>query len=59
MAVRMNLDQSIPDLHVAFCILLEAYCGVAWLFLGVANSDALLYDQDWKKIAKQYPSNFR
>ena len=24
----------------------EAYKGVAWLFLGVANSDALLYDDE-------------
>merc|ERR1719199_1729846 len=30
----------------------EAYKGVAWLFLGVANSDALLYDDDWKAMEK-------
>merc|ERR1711998_442231 len=24
--------------------------GLAWLFLGVANTDALLYDADWQKI---------
>eukprot|EP01084_Bolivina_argentea_P036764 67980_1 len=36
-----------------------AYRGEAWLFLGVANTDALLYDEDWKKIVSQYPSNFR
>ncbi|KAK7231047.1 NADPH-hemoprotein reductase [Aureococcus anophagefferens] len=26
----------------------EAYKGTAWLFLGVANSDALLYDEEWQ-----------
>merc|ERR1712032_1562737 len=26
----------------------EAYKGQAWLFLGVANSDALLYDDEWQ-----------
>ena len=25
-----------------------AYKGLAWLFLGVANSDALLYDDEWQ-----------
>mmetsp|Transcript_66743 Transcript_66743/g.127123 ORF Transcript_66743/g.127123 Transcript_66743/m.127123 type:complete len:394 (-) Transcript_66743:84-1265(-) len=33
--------------------------GLAWLFLGVANTDALLYDDDWKAIAKEHPDNFR
>jgi len=33
--------------------------GLAWLFLGVANSDALLYDEDWKAMQKAYPDNFR
>jgi ferredoxin--NADP+ reductase len=33
--------------------------GLAWLFLGVANTDALLYDDDWKAIQKEYPDNFR
>ena len=28
----------------------KAFKGVAWLFLGVANTDALLYDEDWQKI---------
>jgi ferredoxin--NADP+ reductase len=37
----------------------EAYKGQAWLFLGVANSDALLYDDEWQEILKSYPSNFR
>merc|ERR1719168_436163 len=33
--------------------------GLAWLFLGVANTDSLLYDEDWKKIAAEDPSRFR
>ena len=26
------------------------YSGLAWLFLGVANSDALLYDDEWQEV---------
>merc|ERR1711988_978274 len=37
----------------------EAYKGLAWLFLGVANSDALLYDDEWQSVLKEYPENFR
>ncbi|CAB9506013.1 reductase, leaf isozyme 2, chloroplastic [Seminavis robusta] len=37
----------------------EAYKGQAWLFLGVANSDALLYDDEWQEAKKNYPDNFR
>merc|ERR1719252_302797 len=37
----------------------EAYKGLAWLFLGVANTDALLYDDEWQPILKSYPDNFR
>lgn len=33
--------------------------GLAWLFLGVANKDALLYDEDWQKIKKENPEQFR
>jgi ferredoxin--NADP+ reductase len=33
--------------------------GVAWLFLGVANTDALLYDDDWKAIQKANPDHFK
>jgi ferredoxin--NADP+ reductase len=33
--------------------------GLAWLFLGVANTDALLYDDDWKRIQEENPDNFR
>merc|ERR1712182_20943 len=37
----------------------EAYKGLAWLFLGVANTDALLYDDDWQEIKAKFPDNFR
>merc|ERR1712227_340173 len=37
----------------------EAYKGLAWLFLGVANTDALLYDDEWQSVLKEYPDNFR
>lgn len=36
-----------------------AYKGEAWLFLGVANSDALLYDDEWQSVLKEFPNNFR
>ena len=36
-----------------------AYKGQAWLFLGVANSDALLYDDEWQEVKTKYPDNFR
>merc|ERR1719484_286696 len=35
------------------------YKGLAWLFLGVANSDALLYDDEWQTILKNFPNNFK
>ena len=35
------------------------YKGLAWLFLGVANSDALLYDDEWQEVLKNNPDNFR
>jgi ferredoxin--NADP+ reductase len=37
----------------------SAYKGEAWLFLGVANSDALLYDDEFQKAKKDFPDNFR
>jgi ferredoxin--NADP+ reductase len=37
----------------------RAYKGVAWLFLGVANKDALLYHDDWLKVKEKFPNNFR
>lgn len=33
--------------------------GLAWLFLGVANTDGLLYDDEWKKIETEHPDQFR
>merc|ERR1740127_166535 len=35
------------------------YKGLAWLFLGVANSDALLYDDEWQDVLTRFPDNFR
>ncbi|GAB5368584.1 hypothetical protein AAMO2058_001332000 [Amorphochlora amoebiformis] len=37
----------------------DKFKGLAWLFLGVANSDALLYDEDWKSMQEKYPDQFR
>lgn len=37
----------------------RAYKGLAWLFLGVANTDSLLYDADWQMLLKKHPNNFR
>ena len=34
----------------------EAYKGLAWLFLGVANSDALLYDEEWQAAKSKFPA---
>merc|ERR1712199_114513 len=36
----------------------EAYKGQAWLFLGVANTDALLYDDEWQEVLKGNPEQF-
>ncbi|CAK9141163.1 unnamed protein product [Ilex paraguariensis] len=33
--------------------------GLAWLFLGVANTDSLLYDDEFTKYLQEYPDNFR
>ena len=37
----------------------NVYKGEAWLFLGVANSDALLYDDEFQEAKSKYPDNFR
>jgi len=37
----------------------KAYQGTAWLFLGVANSDAILYDEEWQLVLEKYPKNFK
>ncbi|CAI0545566.1 unnamed protein product [Linum tenue] len=33
--------------------------GLAWLFLGVANTDSLLYDEEFTKYLQEYPDHFR
>eukprot|EP00566_Odontella_aurita_P037782 CAMPEP_0113571838 /NCGR_PEP_ID=MMETSP0015_2-20120614/25773_1 /TAXON_ID=2838 /ORGANISM="Odontella" /LENGTH=333 /DNA_ID=CAMNT_0000474827 /DNA_START=106 /DNA_END=1103 /DNA_ORIENTATION=- /assembly_acc=CAM_ASM_000160 len=33
----------------------EVYKGQAWLFLGVANSDALLYDDEFQEAKEKFP----
>ena len=33
----------------------QDYKGLAWLFLGVANSDALLYDDEWQVLTLTQP----
>ncbi|XP_024542927.1 ferredoxin--NADP reductase, embryo isozyme, chloroplastic [Selaginella moellendorffii] len=33
--------------------------GLAWLFLGVANRDSLLYHDEFEGYLKEYPDNFR
>ncbi|KAL0352788.1 UNVERIFIED_CONTAM: Ferredoxin--NADP reductase, root-type isozyme, chloroplastic [Sesamum angustifolium] len=33
--------------------------GLAWLFLGVANGDSILYDEEFSKYLREYPDNFR
>ena len=33
--------------------------GLFWLFMGVANSDAKLYDDEISAMSAAYPSNFR
>ncbi|CAA7046986.1 unnamed protein product [Microthlaspi erraticum] len=35
------------------------YDGLSWLFLGVANADSLLYDEEFAGFLKNYPENFR
>jgi ferredoxin--NADP+ reductase len=35
------------------------FTGLSWLFMGAANSDAKLYDDEIQAIAKAYPDQFR
>jgi ferredoxin--NADP+ reductase len=35
------------------------FSGLAWLFMGVANRDATLYDDELQAIAATYPDQFR
>ena len=34
------------------------FTGLAWLFLGVANSDATLYDDEFHECVKRFPDQF-
>merc|ERR1711924_563986 len=49
------------DLSVAFSprLLLPVKHTKALLFLGVANSDALLYDEEWQAVLAKHPDNFK
>lgn len=35
------------------------FTGLAWLFMGVANSDAKLYDDELREVLATYPGQFR
>lgn len=35
------------------------FSGLSWLFLGVANSDSLLYHDEFSEYLKKFPDNFR
>ncbi|KAH7414756.1 hypothetical protein KP509_14G009300 [Ceratopteris richardii] len=35
------------------------FSGLSWLFLGVANSDSLLYHDEFSEYLKRFPENFR
>jgi ferredoxin--NADP+ reductase len=37
----------------------ENFKGVAWLFLGVANTDSPLYDDELQKMKKDFPENVK
>ncbi|CAN0298098.1 unnamed protein product, partial [Phaeothamnion confervicola] len=37
----------------------RAYVGLAWLFLGVANTESLLYHDDFQSVVRRFPFNFR
>ena len=35
------------------------FTGLAWLFMGVANSDAKLYDDEFQAVLAKFPEQFR
>ncbi|CAM9641166.1 unnamed protein product [Hapterophycus canaliculatus] len=37
----------------------RAFTGTAWLFLGVATTEGLLYHDDWMTMLRRFPFNFR
>jgi ferredoxin--NADP+ reductase len=49
--IRRNFIENTPQ-----C---SAYTGLSWLFLGVANSEGLLYDDEFKTALAAFPDNFR
>ncbi|KAK1282729.1 hypothetical protein QJS10_CPB22g00196 [Acorus calamus] len=48
--LRRMFMESIPN---------SRFGGLAWLFLGVANSDSLLYDDEFSGYLREYPDHFR
>merc|ERR1719183_1240812 len=52
----MLIPETNPDVDL---IMVATGTGIARLFLGVANSDALLYDDEWQTVLKENPDNFR
>lgn len=35
------------------------FTGKAWLFMGVANSDSKLYDEEFQELLDKYPDRFK
>ena len=35
------------------------FTGCAWLFMGVANSDSKLYDEEFQEYLEKFPDRFR
>lgn len=48
--LRRMFAEDVPDYK---------FSGLAWLFMGVANSDATLYDDEFQEYLKTYPKQFR
>lgn len=48
--LRRLFMESVPNNH---------FGGLAWLFLGVANTDSLLYDDEFTNYLREHPDNFR
>lgn len=48
--LRRMFAEDIPDYK---------FTGLAWLFMGVANSDATLYDDEFQELLKTYPKQVR
>lgn len=49
MQVQVNWHSTSPPLST----------GLFWLFMGCANSDAKLYDEELQELAATYPDQFR